>query len=148
MVLSPPALLCLDTDGHFLPSCIVLCWACGQNVLTQYEWVQSLNTHRFSLSPSFCLSLSLSHWLMPHYLGKLPAHILPNRSGKIVCLHKCAEGEKKRGGTASIREGTASMTMQSGLRGREIDGRTDREREIHCVLLNVLGIRGCWAPCQ
>lgn len=60
-----------------------------------------------------------------------------------------AEGEKKR---EELCEGTASMTMQSGPRGREIDGRTDREREmignIHCILLNVLGIRGCRDPCQ
>lgn len=82
MASSPQALLCPVTDGHFLPSCI-FCWACGQNVLHQYESVQSLNTHYFSLS-LFLQLVSLSHWLMPHDSGKLPAHILPNRSGKIV----------------------------------------------------------------
>lgn len=152
MVLSPPALLRPDTDGHFLPSCTVLCWARRQNVLPQYEWVQSLNTHCFSLSPSFCLSLFLcpTDWCHTIRANCLHASYPSGLARSCVCASLWrVEGEKKR---EELREGTASMTMQSGPRGKEIDRRTDREREtmgkIHCFPLNVLGNRGCRNPCQ
>lgn len=153
MASSPQALLCPDTDGHFLPSCIVLCWARGQNVLLQYEWVQSLNTHCFSLS-HFLQLLSPSHWLMPHDSGKLPAHILPNQSGKIVHLCEWAKVWGRERGVVTLWRYSQhdNAIWPEGKRGRWTERQNERKKEmmrkIYCFLPNVLGNKGCRDPRQ